>query len=168
MIVLLLIFIALCFVYYLKILSNKDIVKQGCKTEQDKANVKNARKTYSSTITVKILLGISIISLIVIVLMQFTNIEYLIKDFISAEIIEETSSFSYKLYFIPLYVFISRQIIIEVNLGDFLYKFFNIEEPELEENPVKMILEKTPLYKKAPVPKGKTGEQNMPKEKEEK
>ncbi len=162
MFVLLLVFIALCFIYYLKIMSNKDIVKQGCKTEQDKANVKNARKTYSTTKTAYFLLALAILSLIVVLLMQFTNIEYIIKDFISTEIIEETKSFSYKLYFIPLYIFISRQIIIEVNIGDFLYKFFNIEEPQLEESPVKMLLEKTPLYKKVPVP------QEKPKEKEEK
>ena len=145
-------------------MSNKDIVKQGCKTDQDKANVKNARKTYSTTKTAYFLLILSVLSLIVILLMQFTNIEYVIKDFISTEIIEETKTFSYKLYFIPLYIFISRQIIIEVNLGDFLYKFFNIEEPQLEENPVKMILEKTPLYKKSSVPKT----EEKPKEKEEK
>ncbi len=74
MFVLLLVFIALCFIYYLKIMSNKDIVKQGCKTEQDKANVKNARKTYSTTKTAYFLLALAILSLIVVLLIQFTNI----------------------------------------------------------------------------------------------
>ena len=142
--ILVLVLIVMGLVCYVKFTNNKELAKKNCKSETDKANVKNARKTYSRTITTKVLLILSLVSLIIVMLMNFTDIEFFLKDFISADIVEKGKTFSYYFYLIPLYILVSRQIIIEVNLGDFLYKFFNVEEPEPEGGMIKGL-----LYKKA-------------------
>ena len=142
--VLVLVLLALCLVCYVKFTSNRELAKNNCKTDVDKANVKNARKTYSRTATTKVLLLLAALSLIVVLLMNFTNLEFILKDFISADFVEEGKTFSYYFYLIPLYILVSRQIIIEVNIGAFLYKFFNVEEPEYEGGALKNM-----LYKKA-------------------
>lgn len=142
--ILVIVLIALVLVWYVKFTTNQELAKKNCKSETDKANVKNARKTYSRTKTTIVLLLLSIASLIVVLLMNFTNLEFILKDFISADFVEEGKTFSYYFYLIPLYILASRQIIIEVNLGDFLYKFFNVEEPEYEGGTLKSL-----LYKKS-------------------
>jgi len=147
--ILILILAFLCVIYYVKLTGNKDIAKQCCKTEQDKANVKNARKIYSTTKTSIGLIVIAVISLIVVLLLHFTNIGYVVKDFISADFVDETEKkFNLFSYLIPLYIIACRQIMIEVKVSEFLYKFFNVEEPQLEENPLNSL--KSLLYKKKP------------------
>ena len=146
--VLILILVFLCLMLYAKISTNKDTVKQACKTEQDKANVKNARKVYSTTKEAKILVAASVISLIAVILMRTTNIIYIVKDYVSADLVDENQSISIYCYLIPVYILVCRQIVVEVKISEFLYKFFNVEEQVLEENPLKNL-----LYKKAPVKK---------------
>lgn len=143
--VLILILAFLILICVVKVLNNDDIAKQCIKTEKDKANIKNARKVYSTGKESLVFLITAIVSLIVIMLLNFTNIEYAIKDFISTEIISPEKHFSYYYYLIPIYILVCRQIMIEVKISEFIYKFFNVEEPELEEN-----LVKTLLYKKTP------------------
>ncbi len=137
--VLILVLILLIGICYIKYVGNKDLIKNHCKTEEDKENAKNARKVYSSTKTTKALLIASGLSLIIVILLKFTNIDYTIRDFISSDLIEKRK-FSYLYFLIPLYILVSRQIIIEVNIGDFLYKFFNVEEPQLPEGTFKSLL----------------------------
>ncbi len=137
--ILVLVLVLLVGVCYIKYMGNKELIKNNCKTEVDKDNAKNARKVYSSTKTSKALLILSFVSLIIVFLLKFTDIDYIIRDFVSTELIERRS-ISYLAFLIPFYILVSRQIIIEVNLGDFLYKFFNVEEPQLEEGAIKSLL----------------------------
>ncbi len=147
--IIILILAFLILICVVKVLNNDDIAKQCCKNDQDLANIKNARKVYSTTKESLVLLIVAIVVLIVVLLLNFTNIEYLVKDYFSTEIFSEDDSiFSYYFYLIPIYILVARQIVIEVKISEFLYKFFNITEPELEENLVKSL-----LYKKAPVKK---------------
>lgn len=157
--ILVIVLILLFGVCYIKYIGNKELIKNNCKTEIDKENAKNARKVYSSTKTTKALLILSFVSLVIVFLLKFTDIDYIIRDFISADLIEKRN-ISYLTFLIPFYILISRQIIIEVNLGDFLYKFFNVEEPQLEEGAIKSLLKKS-------TPKGKTSFEEMLKQKEE-
>ena len=87
--ILVLVLIVMGLVCYVKFTNNKELAKKNCKSETDKANVKNARKTYSRTITTKVLLILSLVSLIIVMLMNFTDIEFFLKDFISADIVEK-------------------------------------------------------------------------------
>lgn len=139
--VLILILILLIGICYIKYIGNKELIKNNCKTEEDQNNAKNARKVYSTTKTSYVILALSGLSLIIVLLLNFTNIDYAIRDFISTEIVEKRE-FSYYSYLIPIYILVCRQIIIEVNLGEFLYKFFNVEEPEMDNTFIKNILSK--------------------------
>ncbi len=159
--VLILILAFLFVIYYVKLTGNKDIAKQCCKTEQDKANVKNARKIYSTTKTSIGLIVLAVVALIVVLLLHFTDISYVVKDFISTDFVDKTEKkFNLFSYLIPLYIIACRQIMIEVKVSEFLYKFFNVEEPQLEENPLNSL--KSLLYKKKPA-----NNKNEPKQPEE-
>jgi len=143
-----LIFVLLIIIFIVKRSGNKDIIDQKVKTDSDKANAKNAYKVYQNDTTEKILFYLTIISLIVIILCHFLNIDHYIRDYISADFIErrKVSEFNLLYYLLPCYLFITRLIIIEVRVGDFLYKYFNVEEPELKENIIKTL-----LIKKKPI-----------------
>jgi len=139
--VLILILILLIGICYIKYIGNKELIKNNCKNEEDQNNAKNARKVYSSTKTSNVILILSGLSLIIVLLLNFTNIDYAIRDFLSTEFVEKRE-FSYYSYLIPIYILVCRQIVIEVNLGEFLYKFFNVEEPEMDNTIIKNILSK--------------------------
>ncbi len=141
--VLIIVLVFMILVYLVKKSSNSELIKENCKTPNDKANVVNARKVYNNTTTSKVLLIASFVALIFAILLKFTSLEYAIRDYISSDIVEE-KDFSYLIFVAPAYIFVSRLIINEVKLGDFLYKFFEVKEPELEENLIKTILFKKP------------------------
>ena len=144
--VLILVLVFMILVYLVKKSSNSEVIRENCKTPNDKANVVNARKVYNNTNTSKVLLIASIAALIFVILLKFTSLEYVIRDYISSDFVEE-KEFSYLIFVAPAYIFVSRLIINEVKLGDFLYKFFKVKEPELEENLIKTILFKKPAQK---------------------
>lgn len=144
MTVLIIILIFLILLYIVRISNNKDIIKENSKDIiTDKANIKNARKYYSKKKLFKFLLYISILILIVILLCDFTDIEYQIIDFFSTDFSTE-QDINKQLYLLPIYILVIRGIILEVKVGDFLFKYFKVEEPILEENPLKSILYKKP------------------------
>lgn len=135
--------ILLIVILVIKILSNKDIIKENSKNETDIANVKYAKKYYRKTKTATITLLVSIFILIMLLICDFTDFDKYIIDYFSTEFYVE-QEFNRTLYFIPIYIYIARCIIIEVNIGDYLYKYFKVEEPQLEENLLKSILYKKP------------------------
>lgn len=146
------ILILLIIIFIVKYLTNKETIDANCKDENDLANIKYARKYYTKTKTSFVALIISLIMLIVLLLSQYTDIDKYIIDYLSTEFYQE-KTLDTTLYYIPIYIIIMRFIVIEVKVGDYLYKYFKVEEPHLEENPLKSI-----LYKKKP------GEGNIPKE----
>ena len=141
--ILTIVLVILVLIWYVKYSGNKELIKEHCKTPNDKANIINAKKVYKNDRTSMALLILSIVALVIVLLVKFTKIDFLIHDYISTDIVEE-KDFGYIIFLIPCYIYVSRLIINEVRIGDFLYKFFQVKEPELEEN-----LLKTILYKKA-------------------
>lgn len=137
------ILIILILILLIKISNNHDIIKQNSKDENNKANIKYAKKYYTKTKTSIILLIISTLSLIILLVCNYTDIDKYIIDYFSTQFYEE-KTFNTNLYYIPIYIYIARCIIIQVNIGDYLYKYFKIEEPQLEENLLKSILYKKP------------------------
>lgn len=153
MTVLIIILIFLILLYIVRISNNKDIIKENSKDIiTDKANIKNARKYYSKKKLFKFLLYISVLILIVIILCDFTDIEYQIIDFFSTDFSTE-QDINKQLYLLPIYILVIRGIILEVKVGDFLFKYFKVEEPILEENPLKSILYKKPKPDKQDIQK---------------
>ena len=146
------ILVLLIIIFIVKYLTNKETIDINCKDENDLANIKYARKYYTKTKTSFVALIISLIMLIVLLLSQYTDIDKYIIDYLSTDFYQE-KALDTTLYYIPIYIIIMRFIVIEVKVGDYLYKYFKVEEPHLEENPLKSI-----LYKKKP------GEGNIPQE----
>lgn len=141
-----------------RISNNNDIIRENSKDKRkDLANMKNARKFYSTKKTFKIMLIAAIIILGISLIWDFTSIEVSIIDYFATEIYKE-EPFNRQYYLIPIYILIIRQIIIEVKVGDFLFKYFQVEEPVLEQN-----LLKTILYKKTPNKEVKQQEQTQEK-----
>lgn len=138
------ILVLLIILYLVRISNNQDIIKENMKDPiTDKANIKNAKKYYSRKKTYQILLYISILLLIICILWDFTDLEVSVINYISYNIYKE-EEFNRNIYLFPIYLILIRQIILEVKLGDFLFKYYEIKEPVLEENPLKTILYKKP------------------------
>lgn len=131
MIVLLLILILLILIYIVRISNNNDIIKNNAKTVEQMEIINQEKKKQHKTKVSKTLFAISAISLVVFLLMDFTSIDYFVLDYVSADFVTEPE-FDILLYFIPAYVLISNLIYTQVNIGDFLLKFFKTQEEELE------------------------------------
>lgn len=158
-VILYVVLILLILILIARILNNQDLIKDNSKDQlTDKANIKNARKYFANKKTFKGLLIVSIISLIIIIICDFTSIDAQLIDYFSYELYDETET-NRLLYLFPIYIFIIRQIILEVKIGDFLFKYYKVDEPVLEENLLKIL-----LYKKPSQPTQNQSQENKPKE----
>ena len=131
MIVLLLILILLVLIYIVRISNNNDIIKNNAKTVEQMQVINEEKKKQHLTKVSKTLTLTSIILLIIFILMDFTNIDYIVLDYVSADFVTEPE-FDRLLYFTPAFIMISNLIYTQVNIGDFLLKFFKTQEEELE------------------------------------
>lgn len=147
MVIYFIILIVLVLLILIRDSNNNDIIREKCKSQTDLDNIINAKKTFGKTKLSTILLVISILILILLLICNFTKLDDLLIDYFSFDLYEE-KEFNYNLYFIPVYIFIVRQILIEVKTSEFLLKFYEVTEPKLEENPLKSL-----LFKKKPNPK---------------
>lgn len=138
--------VLLCLIglYIFKLNGNAEIIKENCKTDSDAVNVKNGQKVFYKTKISIILLIAGLLTLALCLICNFTDLGNKVIDYFSYDFYE-AQEFNINYYFIPVYIFVIREIIVQVKIGDFLYKYFNVKEPELEEN-----LLKTILYKKKP------------------
>ena len=148
MIVLLLILILLILIYIVRISNNNDIIKNNAKTVEQMEIINQEKKKQYLTKVSKTLFAISAISLVAFLLMDFTTIDYFVLDYVSSDFVTEPE-FDRLLYFVPAYVLISNLIYTQVNIGDFLLKFFKTKEEELEININKEAIMGL-LYKKKP------------------
>lgn len=154
-IILYIVLILLILILIARILNNQDLIKDNSKDKiTDKANIKNARKYFANKKTFKILLIASILSIILILICDLTSIEAQIIDYFTYEIYTE-QEINKQLYLLPIYLLVIRQIILEVKIGDFLFKYYKVDEPVLEENLLKMLLYKKPSQSKKEAPKPK-------------
>lgn len=165
MILVILIFLIL--ICLVKISNNQDIIKNHCKTRDDKANVKNAKKVFGHARYSIIMLIISIISVVIILICQFTTIDTVIINYFSVDIYE-ADFFNHNFYYVPVFLIICRQIIIEVKLSEFLHKFFNVVEEEISgKEVIKSYLYKKTPSKKNPETEVETLEETLPNKQEE-
>ncbi len=144
MAILIIVSIILILLYIVRISNNQDLIKENCKTEIMTANIKHAKNHFYKTKLSTSLLIFTIVFTIIVLICDFTSLEAIIIDYFAYDFYTEEET-SKVLYFIPIFTFCIRGIINEVNLGDFLLKYFNVKEPELEENLLKSL-----LYKKKP------------------
>ncbi len=151
MIILTLILVLLCLLTYIRISNNEDLVVANAKDETDLANIKNAKKVYRKAKDVKILLYVALISIAILLICAFSDIDYYLIDYISLDLVNKDDvAFDFNYFFFPAYVLVIREILIQVKIGEFLLKFFKAEEPHLEESPLVSL--KSLLYKKPKQP----------------
>lgn len=142
-IIIYIILVILILILMARISNNDDLIKNNSKDRRkDLANMRNARKFYSTKKTFKGLLLVAIIILAISLIWDFTSLEVGFIDYFATDIYKE-EPFNRSYYLIPIYILVIRQIIIEVKVGDFLFKYLKVDEPVLEQN-----LLKTLLYKK--------------------
>lgn len=147
MIIYFIILIILVLLVLIRDSNNNDIIRENCKSQTDLDNIINTKKTFGKTKLSTILLLLSIVVSLLLLVCNFTKIDDSLIDYFSFELYEE-KEFNYNLYFIPAYIFIIRQILIEVKTSEFLLKLYQVTEPKLEENPLKSL-----LFKKKKSPK---------------
>ena len=136
--------ILLVLILITRILNNQDLIKNNSKDKlTDTANLKNAYKYFRKQKTFNLLFIVSLLSLIILIISDFTSIDANIIDYFAYDIYKE-QELNRLLYLIPIYGFVTRQIILEVKIGDFLLKYYKVDEPVLEENLIKTILYKKP------------------------
>lgn len=148
MILLLIILILLVLVYIVRISNNNDLIKNNAKTEEDMQIIKQEKKKQHLT---KVSIGLTVLSIVLLIafiLFDFTSIDYFLMDYFSAEFVTE-QEFDRLFYFIPIYLMIVNLIYTQVNIGDFILKYFKTKEEELEINIDKEKLLSL-LYKKKP------------------
>lgn len=142
--ILIIVLIFLILLYIVRISNNQDIIKQNSKDKiTDTANIKNARKHFSNKKTFKYLLLLAILLIIFFLISDFTSIEAKIIDFFAYDFYEE-QDFNKLLYLVPIYIIIVRNIILEVKMGEFLFKYYKVDEPELDESLLKIMSEQIP------------------------
>jgi len=156
MIIPIILLILLFFVAFLRISNNNDIIKKNNKTTVDTANIKNALSHYQKSKASIISLIIIIILFIACILCEFTDIETTIIDALSTEIIG-TVELDRIFYLLPFYLLGIREILIQVQYGEFLLKYYNDKEEIVNINFKKINL-KSILYKKPSPKKTKSSE----------
>lgn len=131
MIFLIIMLIVLILIGLVRYSNNKDLINHNCQDELTLANVNNAKKVLRKSKTYNVLFIIAAISLIIILICNFTDLDDALIDYISIELYQP-KAFDYNLYFIPLYTIVIREILIQVRIGEFLLKYFKVKETELD------------------------------------
>lgn len=142
--------ILLCLIvlYIIKLNGNVDIIRENCTTDSDAVNIKNGQKVFYKSRESIILLIAFFLTLGICLIFNFTNIGYSIIDYFAIDFYEP-GKFNYGYYLVPVYILVIREIIVQVKIGDFLYKYFKVKEPELEDGALKSMVMGI-LYKKKP------------------
>lgn len=153
---LIIILVVLVLLLYIKITNNNDLIYNNTKDEIDLANVNNAKKVFRKSKTYNILFLAAILSLIILMICNFTDLDYKIIDFIAYDFVDK-EEFNYFLYLIPIYIILIRETLIQVKIGEFLLKYFEVKEIEVS---IKDEFIKPLLYKK---PKQQTKKNNESK-----
>ena len=148
MILLFIILLLLILVYIVRISNNNDIVKNNSKSEEDQIFVNKTKKEQHMTKISILLFIVGIASFIGLIISDFTNIDYLIADYIATDFVEE-QELNRLFYFIPAFIIVCNLIYIQVNIGDKLLNYFKTKEEEFELNIDKEKILSL-LYKKKP------------------
>ena len=133
MLLLSIVFILLVIIYIIRISNNKDIIQKNKKTDEDKAYIKKIKKKEHTNIISTIFFISAIVALTVIILCDYTSIDYVIADYFAESFIEE-KELNKLLYFIPAYILIVNLVYIQVRIGDKLLTYFKTIEEELKLN----------------------------------
>ena len=120
------------FIYIIRKSNTADLIKQAnIETDEQEDAFDDAVEEIKSTKLTCIFLAISLISIIVIVLIRYTTIELFFMNYFGSEWFREDITISMAYYGVPFFALIIRGIIIQVNIGDYVKKNFNLHEEEV-------------------------------------
>jgi hypothetical protein len=120
------------FIYIIRKSNTADLIKQAnIETDEQEDIFDDAVLNIKSTKLSCIFLATSLISLIVIVLIRYTTIELFFMNYFGSEWFREDITISLAYYGIPFFILIIRGIIVQVNIGDYVKKNFNLHEEEV-------------------------------------
>lgn len=100
-------------------------------TDEQINNYNDSILTIKSTKFSCLLLLCALISLVTITLIRHTKIELFFMNYFGTGIFRDDISIHYAWYALPFFIIIIRGIIIEVNIGDYLKKNYNLTEEEI-------------------------------------
>ena len=121
------------FVFIIRKSNTDDLIKEANITTDEQKNnfIENVLKI-KSTKSSCALLTASLISIIVIALIRHTSIDLFFLQYFDNILIKEELNVPYTWYALPLFIIIIRGIIIQVNIGDYIKKTFNLTEVEVD------------------------------------
>lgn len=148
MIYILIIFIFL--IYLVRKSNTEDLIKQAnLTTDQQKNDLEEKTIKYKTTKFSCLLFTIALISLVTIASIRLTSIETKFLDYFGTGINHKEMIIPIIWYITPFFILVIRGILIEVHVGDYVLKTYNLKEEEIDTkealNTVKGL-----FYKKAP------------------
>lgn len=120
------------FIYFIRKSNTNDLIKQANLNDEQEDIFEDAVAEIKSTKLSCAFLAISLISTIVIVLIRFTTIELFFMNYFGDGWFREDITISLAYYGIPFFALIIRGIIIQVNIGDYIKKHYNLHEEEVD------------------------------------
>ena len=119
-------------VYIVRRSNTSDLYKlANITTDEQVKNYDDSILVIKSTKFSCLLLLCALISLITITLIRHTKIELFFMNYFGTEIYRDDISINFAWYALPFFIIIIRGIIIEVNIGDYLKKNYNLTEEEI-------------------------------------
>lgn len=143
------------FVFIIRKSNTDDLIKEANLTtiEQKKEFNENVLLIKSTKFSC-ILLSATLISTIAILLIRQTNIDLFFIKYFDNILVKEGLDLPITWYALPFFILVIRGIIVEVNIGDYIKKTYNLTEVEVDiKGEVKnLLVKKKPSTKDAPTP----------------
>lgn len=153
------------FLFIIRKSNTDDLIKEAnINTEEKQKDLIENILLIKSTKTSCILLAAVLISIILIALIRHTNIDLFFIQYFDSVLKKEGLNLSLTWYALPAFILIIRGIIIEVNIGDYIKKTYNLTEVEVDvKGEVKnLLIKKKPTTKDAPPSTETTQSQSEP------
>lgn len=143
------------FVFIIRKSNTDDLIKEANLTtvEQKKEFNENVLLIKSTKFSC-ILLTATLISIIAILLIRQTDIDLFFIKYFDNILVKEGLNLPITWYALPFFILVIRGIIVEVNIGDYIKKTYNLTEVEVDiKGEVKnLLVKKKPSTKDAPTP----------------
>lgn len=132
------------FVFIIRKSNTDDLIKEAnMTTEEQKKNFNENVLLIKSTKFSCILLGATLLSILLILLIRQTDIDLFFIKYFDSVLIKEGLNIPITWYALPFFILVIRGIIVEVNIGDYIKKTYNLTEVEVDvKGEVKNLLKK--------------------------
>lgn len=143
------------FIFIIRKSNTDDLIKEANLTTKEKLKSFNENVLLiKSTKFSCILLCATLLSIIAILLIRQTDIDLFFIKYFDSILVKEGLNVPITWYALPFFILVIRGIIVEVNIGDYIKKTYNLTEIEVDvKGEVKnLLIKKKPSTKDAPTP----------------